>query len=552
MPKQILYSAEARKRLKAGADQLADAVKVTLGPKGRNVVLSSSFGSPTITNDGVTIAEEIELGDVVENVGAQVLKEVASKTNEVAGDGTTTATVLAQAILNAGLKNVAAGADPLAIQRGIEKAASTVVGELKGRAKKLKTKGEITQVATNSAEDEKIGRMIAEVMDEVGKDGVITCEESKGFGLEKEIVRGMRFDEGYVSPHMVTDSERMEAVYEDPYILVTDRKISALSEILPILEGIANKGKKKLVVVADEIEGEALATLVINKLRGSFNTLAVEAPGFGDRRKEMLQDIAVLTGAEVVSEDKGMKLENVQPSMLGSARKIVSAKENTTVIEGKGKKKEVEDRIGQIRTRMEQSESSFDKERLEKRLGKLAGGVAVLKVGAPTEVEQKARLHKAEDALASTRAAVEEGIVAGGGVALMRVISVLGRTELGGDERTGAQILKRALEEPLRRIAENAGLDGGVVAAKVKRKKGAFGFDAEAMKFQDLMEAGIVDPVKVVRSALENAASAASMFLTTEALVSDLPEEDEEKGGAAGGRPRGGMPGGMGGMRGMA
>ncbi len=552
MAKQIIYSEEARKKLKAGADKLANAVKATLGPKGRNVVLGSSFGAPTITNDGVSIAEEIDLPDEVENMGAQILKEVASRTNDAAGDGTTTATVLAQAILDAGLKNVAAGANPLAIQRGIEKAARSVIEELKSTAKKLKTNEEITQVATNSAEDEEIGKMIAEVMDEVGEDGVITTEESKGFGLEKEIVRGMRFDEGYISPYMVTDSERMEAVYEDPHILLTDRKISALSDILPLLESLANEGSKKLVIIADEVEGEALATLVINKLRGSFNALALEAPGFGDRKKEMLEDIAVLTGAQVISEDKGMKLEDAQLNMLGKARKVVSTKEHTTIIEGEGSQEKVQKRANQVRKRIERSDSDFDRERLRKRLGKLTGGVAIIKVGAPTEVQQKARMDKTEDALNATKAAVEEGIVVGGGVALLRAASVLEELEMKEDEETGAKILKRALEEPVRRIAENAGLDGGVVAAKIRGKKGSFGFNAETMKFEDLMKAGIVDPVKVVRSALENAASAASMFLTTEVLVADLPEEDDGGNKGGGGMPRGGMPAGMGGgMGGM-
>ncbi len=542
MAKQIIYSEEARRKLKAGADKLANVVKTTLGPKGRNVILGSSFGAPTITNDGVSIAEEIELLDKIEDMGAQVLKEVASKTNDAAGDGTTTATVLAQAILDSGLKNVAAGANPLAIQRGVEKASRAVIQELKKKAKKLKSSEEVTQVATNSAEDEEIGRMIASVMEEVGEDGVITTEESKGFGLEKEIVRGMRFDEGYISPYMVTDSERMEAVYEDPYILITDKKISALSDILPLMEALANKGSKKLVLIADEVEGEALATLVINKLRGSFNALAIEAPGFGDRKKELLQDIAVLAGAQVISEDKGMKLENASVTMLGRARKVISTKEHTTVIEGKGSQPDVQKRVAQIKTRIENTESDFDKERLRKRLGKLTGGVAVIKIGAPTEVEQKARMHKTEDALNATRAAVEEGIVAGGGVALLRAASVLEGLGLSEEEETGAKILKRALEEPVRRIAENAGLDGGVVAAKIRGKEGNFGFNAETMKFEDLMKAGIVDPVKVVRSALENAASAASMFLTTEAVVADLPEKDDDKNGPAGMGGMGGMP----------
>jgi len=541
MSKQIVYSEEARKKLKQGADKLADTVRITLGPKGRNVILGSNFGSPTITNDGVTIAEDIALEDPIENMGAQILKEVASKTNDVAGDGTTTATVLAQAIISEGLKNVAAGANPLGIQRGVEVATRAVVQELKASAKKLKTKTEITQVAINSAEDEEIGEMISEAMDEVGKDGIITCEESKGFGLEKEIVRGMRFDEGYISPYMVTDSERMEAVYTDSPILVTDKKISALSEILPVLEAVANKGKKELVIIADALDGEALATLVINKLRGSFNALAIEAPEFGDRKKDTLKDIAILTGAEVISEDTGMRLEDVKFDMLGSARKIISTKEHTTIIEGRGSKEEIEKRIQQIRAQLKQTDSSFDRERLEKRLGKLTGGVAVIKVGAPTEIEQKARFHKAEDALAATKAAVEEGIVPGGGVALLRALKALKNIELTDDEKTGAEILKKALDWPVRQIAENAGLDGGVVVAKVKAQQGSFGFNAEKMKFEDMMEAGIVDPVKVVRSALENAASAASMFLTTEALVCELPNKEEKNPGMPTGMPGAGF-----------
>ena len=543
MAKDIIYSEDARKKLKAGADQLANAVKVTLGPKGRNVVLGGGFGSPTITNDGVTIAEEIELQDVVENMGAQILKQVASKTNDVAGDGTTTATVLAQAIIDAGLKNVAAGADPLAIQRGIDRASKAVVENLKKMAKVIDTPEEILQVAVNSAEDQEIGEMIAKVMNKVGEDGVITIENSKGFDLEEEVVEGMRFDQGYISPYMITNSERMEAVYEDTYILLTDKKISALAEILPILESIANTGKKELVIISEGVEGEALATLVINKLRGAFNALAIEAPGFGDNKKEMLDDIALLTGGQVISEDKGMKLENVTTSELGQARKIVSTKDETTVIEGKGKKVEIQARVAQIRSTIENTESEFDRKKLEERLAKLAGGVAVIKVGAPTEVEQKSRFHKAEDALAATKAAVEEGIVPGGGVALLRAIASLEKLDLKDDEATGVNILRRALEEPVRVIAENAGLDGGVVVAKVKSQKKSEGFNAETLKYEDMTEAGIMDPVKVVRSALENASSAASMFLTTEAVVSDIPKENDKPMAMPGGM--GGMPGGF-------
>ncbi len=525
MSKQIIFSEEARKKLKAGADKLANAVKITLGPKGRNVVLDKGFGAPTITNDGVTIAKEIELEDKVENLGAEIVKEVAEKTNDVAGDGTTTAVILAQAIISEGLKNVAAGANPLALKRGIEKGVEKVVEVLKKMAKKITNKEEMAQVATISAESKEIGNLIAEVMSEVGKDGVITVEESKTFGLQKEIVKGLQFDRGYISPYMITDSERMEAVYEDPCILVTDKKISALNEIVPVLEKVAQGGKKELVIIAEDVEGDALATLVVNKLRGIFNTLAIKAPGFGDRKKEMLEDIAAVTGAEVVSEEKGFKLENIEMNILGSARKVVSTKENTTIIEGKGKKEEIEARVKQIKKEIQASESEFDKEKLQERLGKLAGGVAVIKVGAATEVEQKAKQHKTEDALSATKAAVEEGIVPGGGVALLRAALALEELEVEGEEKTGINILKRVLEEPIRQIAQNAGIDGAIVGQKVKEGKDGFGFNAETMKYEDLMKSGIVDPTKVVRSALQNAASAASMFLTTECVVAEKPEE---------------------------
>lgn len=525
MAKQIQYSEEARKKLKAGADKLANAVKITLGPKGRNVVLDKGFGPPTITNDGVTIAKEIELEDKIENLGAEIVKEVAEKTNDIAGDGTTTAVLLAQAMISEGLKNVAAGANPLALKRGIEKGVEKVVEELKKMSKKITTKEEIAQVATISANSREIGNLIAEVMDEVGKDGVITVEESKTFGLQKEIVRGLQFDRGYISPYMITDPERMESVWEDPYILVTDRKISALNEILPLLEKVVQSGKKELVIIAEEVEGDALATLVVNKLRGIFNTLAVKAPGFGDRKKEMLEDIAVVTGAEVISEEKGLKLENIDLKMLGSARKVVATKENTTIVEGKGEKKNIEARVNQIKKELKISDSEFDREKLQERLAKLVGGVAVIKVGAATEVEQKAKQHKTEDALSATRAAVEEGIVPGGGVALLRTDAVLGGLEVEGEEKIGIAILKRVLEEPIRQIAQNAGIDGAVVAQKVKEAEENFGFNAETLKYEDLMKSGIVDPTKVVRSALQNAASAASMFLTTEAVVAEKPEE---------------------------
>ena len=541
MAKQIYYSEEARKKLKEGVDKLANAVKVTLGPKGRNVVLDKGFGSPTITNDGVTIAKEIELEDKTENLGAEIVKEVAEKTNDVAGDGTTTAVILTQSIISEGLKNVAAGANPLALRKGIEKGVERVIQNLKEMTKSITTKEEIAQVATISAEDREIGNLIAGVMEEVGKDGVITVEESKTFGLSKEIVKGLQFDRGYISPYMITNAERMEAIYEEPYILITDKKISSIQEILPVLEKLAQAGKKDLVIIADEVEGEALATLVVNKLRGTFNTLAVKTPGFGDRRKEMLEDIAIVTGGRVISEEIGLKLDKIEIGMLGQARKVVSSKENTTVIEGKGKKEDVEARVSQIKQELKITDSDFDKEKLQERLAKLAGGVAVIKVGAATEVEQKARQHKTEDALAATRAAVEEGVVPGGGVALLRGIKVLDSLELQGDEKTGLNILKRVLEQPIRIIAQNAGLDGAVVAEEVKKKEGGFGFNAQNMKYEDLMAAGIVDPKKVVRSALQNSASAASMFLTTECVVAEKPEEKKEGTCSM-------PPGGMGGM----
>ncbi len=525
MAKQIKYSEEARKKLKIGVDKLADAVKITLGPKGRNVVLDKGFGSPTVTNDGVTIAKEIELEDKIENLGAEIVKEVAEKTNDVAGDGTTTAVVLAQSIIAEGLKNVTAGANPLALKKGIEKGVGKIIESLRSVSKKITTKEEMAQVATISAEDRDIGNLIAEVMQEVGKDGVITVEESKAFGIQKEIVKGLQFDRGYVSPYMITDAERMEAVFEEPYILITDKKISSISEILPVLEKIVQAGRKELVIIADEVEGEALATLVVNKLRGIFNALAVKAPGFGDRRKEIFQDIAVVIGAEVISEEVGLKLENIELKQLGSARRVVATKENTTIVEGKGEKEKIDSRIKQIKKELETTESDFDKEKLQERLAKLVGGVAVIKVGAATEVEQKSKQHKTEDALAATRAAVEEGIVPGGGVALIRTISKLDELKLEGDELTGLNILRRALESPIRQIAQNAGIDGAVVVQKVKEGKEGFGFNAQTMEYQNLMQAGIVDPTKVVRSALQNASSAASMFLTTECVVSEKPEE---------------------------
>lgn len=526
MPKQIKYQEVARKKLKMGVDKLANAVKVTLGPKGRNVVLDKGFGSPTITNDGVTIAKEIELEDKIENLGAEIIKEVAEKTNDVAGDGTTTAVVLTQAIVSEGLKNVTAGSNPLAIKRGLEKGCQRVKVLLKEMSKPVLGKSDIAQVATIAAESKEIGSLIAEVMEKVGKDGVITVEESKTFGLQEEIVKGLQFDRGYISPYMITDPERMEAVYEDPYILITDRKISALNEILPILEKMTQIGKKELVIIADDVEGDALATLVVNKLRGVFNTLAVKAPGFGDRKKEMLEDIAVVTGGKVISEEIGLKLDKIEIDMLGQARRVVATKEKTTIVEGKGDKAKIEARIKQIKNELKTTESEFDKEKLQERLAKLAGGVAVIKVGAATEVEQKARQHKTEDALAATRAAVEEGILPGGGVALLRARKALEKIEVSDpEEKIGINILKRALEEPIRQIAQNAGKDGSVVVAEVLKGEKNFGYNAATDKFEDLMAAGIVDPTKVVRSALENAVSAASMLLTTETVVAELPEE---------------------------
>ncbi|MDP3093660.1 MAG: chaperonin GroEL [bacterium] len=538
MSKQIFYQETARKKLKAGVDKLADAVKITLGPKGRNVVLDKGFGVPTITNDGVTVAKEVELEDRTENLGAEIVKEVAEKTNDIAGDGTTTAVVLAQAIIAAGLKNVAAGADPMALKRGIEKAKDKVIESLKQMAKPISGKNEIAQVATISAADEEIGNLIAQVIDEVGKDGVVTVEESQKLGLEKEVVKGLQFDKGYVSAYMVTNLERMKAELEDPYILVTEKKISSLQEILPVMEKVAQTGKKDLVIIAEEIEGDALATMVVNKLRGTFNCLAVKAPGFGDRRKEQLLDIAAVVGGQMISEELGLKLENIDLKMLGSARKVVADKENTTIIEGKGKKEEIDSRIQQIRNELKTTTSDFDKEKLQERLAKLAGGVAVIKVGAATEVEQKSKQHKTEDALNATRAAIEEGVVPGGGVALLRCLPALAEIKLSGDEKTGADILKRALEEPIRQIVQNAGLDGAVVCEEVKKRQDGFGFDAAAMEYKDLIEAGIIDPTKVVRTALENAVSAASMLLTTEAVIAEKPEDKKQHG----------MSGGMGGM----
>jgi len=528
MAKQILFGESARKKLKIGIDKITNVIKVTLGPKARHVVLDKGFGAPEICDDGVTIAKEIELKDKVENLGVEILKEVAEKTNDMAGDGTTTAIVLSQAMIEEGLKNVAAGADPLSLRRGIEKGTKAVVENLKKMAKPISKKEEIAQVAAIAALNPEIGNLIAEVFSEVGKDGVITVEESKKFGLEREIVKGLQFDRGYISPYMITNAERMESVLEDPYILVTDKKISALTEILPALEKVAQTGKKELVIIADEVEGDALATLVVNKLRGIFNALAVKSPGFGDRKKEMLQDIASVTGAQLISEEVGLKLESIELKQLGRARKVVAEKEKTTIIEGQGKKEDIDARVQQIKNELKTTESEFDKEKLQERLAKLAGGVAVIKVGAATEVEQKARQRKTEDALNATRAAIEEGILAGGGVALLRCLPVLEGIKLEGDEKTGLNIVKKSLESPIRQIAENSGLDGAVVVEEVKKHSGNFGFNAQNMKYEDLIGVGIVDPTKVVRSALENAASAASMLLTTEVVIAEEPEEKKK------------------------
>lgn len=531
MAKQILFNETARKKLLSGIDKLVKAVKVTLGPKARHVVLDKGFGAPEISDDGVSIAKEIELKDEIENLGVEILKEVAEKTSENAGDGTTTAMILTQAIASEGIKNVAAGAHPLALKRGIQKGVKTVVDYLKKISKPISKKEEISQVATIASLDPEVGNLIAEIFSEVGKDGVITVEESKKMGLEREIVKGLQFDRGYISPYMITNLERMEAVLEEPYILVTDKKISALNEILPVMEKVIQTGKKDLLIIAEEVEGDALATLVVNKLRGIFNTLAVKAPGFGERKKEMLQDIAVVCGAQVISEEAGLKLENIKLEQLGRARKVISEKEKTTIIEGKGKKEDIEARIKQIKEELKRTESEFDREKLQERLAKLAGGVAVIKVGAATEVEQKARQKKTENALNATRAAIEEGILPGGGVVLLRAIPELEKLEkeTEGDEKTGLRILKKALEAPIRQIAENAGLDGAIVIEEVRKKEGNFGFNAQTLKFEDLLAAGVIDPTKVVRTALENASSAASMLLTTEAVVGKLPEKEEKK-----------------------
>jgi chaperonin GroEL len=530
MAKQLLFDEEARHALKRGIDALADAVKITLGPKGRNVVLDKKFGAPTITNDGVTIAKDVELEDPFENIGAQLAKEVASKTNDIAGDGTTTATVLAQAIVHEGLKNVAAGANPMAIKRGLETATESIAAAIKDSAIPVTTREQMAQVAAISAADPAIGELIGEVMEKVGKDGVVTVEESKSINTETEYVEGMSFDRGYISPYFVTNPERMEAVIEEPYILITDKKISAINDILPVLERVLQQ-TKNFVIIADDVDGEALATLAVNKLRGTLNVLAVKAPGFGDRRKDNLGDIAVLTGGQVISDELGRKLDSVQLTDLGRARRVISTKEETTIVEGKGDPKAVEARIQQVKAIMEEAKSDWDREKAQERLGKLAGSVAVIKVGAATEVELKEKKHRVEDALSATRAAVEEGIVPGGGVAFIKVLPKLDEVKLEGDERTGVTILRRALEEPMRRIAVNAGQDGSVIVQEVKAggdgKMPNYGYDALRGEFGDMVQKGIIDPAKVTRSALENAVSIAGMVLTTNCLVTDMPEKKE-------------------------
>ncbi len=542
MSKIIAFDEEARRGLERGMNQLADAVKVTLGPRGRNVVLEKKWGAPTITNDGVSIAKEIELEDPYEKIGAELVKEVAKKTDDVAGDGTTTATVLAQALVREGLRNVAAGANPMALKRGIEKAVERVSEELSKMAKDVETKEQIASTASISAADPAIGEMIAEAMDKVGKEGVITVEESNTFGLELELTEGMRFDKGYISGYFVTDPERMEAVLEDPYILIANSKISAVKDLLPLLEKVM-QGGKPLVIIAEDVDGEALSTLVVNKIRGTFRSVAVKAPGFGDRRKAMLQDIAILTGGQVVSEEVGLKLENAGVDLLGRARKVVITKDETTIVEGAGDAEQIAGRVNQIRAEIEKSDSDYDKEKLQERLAKLAGGVAVIKAGAATEVELKERKHRIEDAVRNAKAAVEEGIVAGGGVALLQAsTSAFDKLDLDADELTGANIVRIALEAPLKQIAINAGLEGGVVVEKVRNLEVGHGLDAATGEYKDMIKAGIIDPAKVTRSALQNAASIAALFLTTEAVIADKPEK------APAGGNMGGGDGGMGGM----
>jgi chaperonin GroEL len=530
MAKQLIYDVDARTALKRGVDAVANAVRITLGPKGRNVVLDKKFGSPTITNDGVTIAKEIELEQPFENMGAQLVKEVASKTNDIAGDGTTTATVLAQALIEAGLRQVGTGANPILLKRGIDKGVAAVVAAIKAQSIPVTEREKIAQVASISAADPAIGETVANAMEKVGKDGVITVEESKGLETELELVEGMQFDKGYISAYMVTNTQRMEAVLEEPYILITDRKISAVADLLPILEKVVQSGKP-LLIIAEDVEGEALATIIVNKLRGTFNAVAVKAPGFGDRRKAMLQDIAILTDATVVSEEIGIKLDSATLNQLGRARRVTITKDDTTLVEGAGSQDAIKGRIEQLKAEIEKSTSDWDKEKLQERLAKLSGGVAVIKVGAATETELKERKHRMEDAVSATRAAVEEGIVPGGGVVLINSIAALDTVDAEGDELAGANILRRALEEPLRQIAVNAGMEGSVVVEKVKTLKKGHGLDAATGKYVDMVSAGIIDPTKVTRSAVQNAASIAGLLLTTEALITDIPEKN--KGAAA-------------------
>jgi chaperonin GroEL len=538
VPKQLQFDEPARRRLETGVNKLADTVRVTLGPKGRNVVIAKRWGAPTITNDGVTIAKEIELEDHFENMGAQLVKEVATKTNDVAGDGTTTATVLAQALVREGLRNVAAGANPIALKRGIDKAVEAAVSSVRSLAKDVDDKAEIAQVAAISAADASIGEVISDAIDKVGKDGVVTVEESNTFGVELEFTEGMQFDKGYISPYFVTDPERQEAVIEEPYILIANQKISSAHDLIPVLERVMSSGKP-LLVIAEDVEGEALATLIVNKLRGTFQSAAVKAPGFGDRRKAMLADIAILTGGQVVSEEVGLKLDNVDLSLLGRARKVVVTKDDTTIVEGAGSEADVKGRIAQIKREIEETDSDWDREKLQERLAKLAGGVAVIRVGAATEVELKEKKHRIEDAVSATKAAIEEGIVPGGGLALLRsraAVASLAK-DLSGDEATGAGILAKALEEPLRWIATNAGLEGSVAVEQAERETGAVGLNALTGHFEDLIKAGVIDPAKVTRSALQNAASVAGLLLTTEATVADAPEEkDKAAAGAGAGR----------------
>ncbi|PSR53168.1 chaperonin GroEL [Adhaeribacter arboris] len=545
MAKNISFDTDARNKIKVGVDKLANAVKVTLGPKGRNVVIDKKFGAPTITKDGVTVAKEIELKDPIENMGAQLVKEVASKTADQAGDGTTTATVLAQAIYTAGSKNVAAGANPMDLKRGIEKAVTAVVANLKAQSKKIENSSEISQVGTISANnDAEIGKMIADAMDKVGKDGVITVEEAKGTETEVKTVEGMQFDRGYLSPYFVTNPEKMEADLENAFILIYDKKVSTMKELLPVLEQVVQTGKP-LIIIAEDVDGEALATLVVNKLRGSLKIAAVKAPGFGDRRKAMLEDIAVLTGGQVISEERGFKLENATLDYLGQAEKIIIDKDNTTIVNGKGEKSEITGRIAQIKAQMETTTSDYDREKLQERLAKLSGGVAILYIGASTEVEMKEKKDRVDDALHATRAAVEEGVVAGGGVALVRAIEILKDVKVENDDQlTGVNIIRTALESPLRTIVSNAGGEGSVIIQKVREGKDDYGYNAREDKFENLFAAGIIDPTKVTRLALENAASIAGMLLTTDCVISDEPEEEKAGAGA-------GMPGGMGGMGGM-